>query len=96
VDNERVGTPQRMQEGTKQTPNSPEALQRHLDWLYGPNGCCEPDKRGQSCICDHAYRGLGRDGKVDMGKGWVRTTSGHHLITPGAQDSWTGRNQRGT
>lgn len=69
-------------------PDSAEALQRHLDWLYGPNGCYEA--KGQPCLCDHAYQSLGHDGGVNMGKGWVRTTTHPECVHHGtvAQAEW--------
>lgn len=48
-------------------PGSPEELQEHLARLYR-------DFK-QPCRCEHAYKGLGRIDGLDMGKGWVRTTT---------------------
>lgn len=42
-------------------------LVRHLRWLY-PN----PAK---PCHCEHAYVGLAALHGIQMGKGWVRTTT---------------------
>jgi hypothetical protein len=53
-------------------PGESESMERHLDWLYGPNGCYPGNT---PCKCDHAYQGLGRLHGIDMGKGWVRTTT---------------------
>lgn len=46
---------------------TPESLDRHYAWLY-PN-------KARPCRCEHAYRSLGRDGRINMGKGWVRVTT---------------------
>ena len=48
------------------------SLARHLDWLYGENGCY--GNKGP-CTCDHAWKSLGRLERVNMGKGWVRTNT---------------------
>lgn len=43
-----------------------ESLDRWLDYLFKG----EPMSK-----CDYAYRGLGRQDHIDMGKGWVRITT---------------------
>jgi hypothetical protein len=69
-------------------PGSPEDLERHNEWLYGEHGIYP--KRGQRCLCENAYRGLGRLYNVTMGKGWVRMNTHpdcpHHGTE--AQDKW--------
>lgn len=59
------------------------SLKRHLEWLYGKGGVYGGD--GSPCRCEHAWKPLGRDGSVNMGSGWVRTTTHpncpHHPIT---------------
>lgn len=38
-----------------------------MAWLY-------PDPK-KPCLCDHAYSNLGKLNGMNMGKGWVRTTT---------------------
>lgn len=49
-----------------------ESLARHMEWLYGENGCY--GNKGP-CTCRHAWGNLGRLYRVNMGKGWVRTST---------------------
>jgi hypothetical protein len=54
-------------DGVKLIEGSPESLRRYLRWLY-PNPL-------KPCRCEHAYIGLGMLQGINMGKGWVRTTT---------------------
>lgn len=73
---------------------SPESLARHLEWLYGKGGVYRGD--GTPCRCEHAYRPLGRLYGVNMGMGWVRTTTHPYCVHHGdkAQADWDRRHGR--
>lgn len=52
-----------------------DTLTAHLDHLYGPKGVYPGNV---PCKCEHASVGMGRIQGIDMGKGWVRTTTNPH------------------
>lgn len=46
--------------------NADDSLTRNLTWLYG-----DPKR----CKCEHSMESLGIVDRINMGKGWVRTTT---------------------
>lgn len=68
-------------------PGSPESLRRHLEWLYGKHGVYPGNT---PCRCEHAFARLGQVNGVDMGSGWVRTTTHPNCFHHGdaAQKRW--------
>ena len=52
-----------------------DSLDRWIEYVYG-------DLR---CKCEYAWKGLGRFGGADMGKGWVRITTHSECVHHGTE-----------
>lgn len=66
-------------------PGGKESLRRHLAWLYTGKDAVYSENAGTPCLCEHAFKGLGRVYGMDMGKGWVRMTTNPNCVHHGTK-----------